>query len=199
MQNNPAKAPIPGNAFSGVLQELHAHAFSGVPGESDSFTLPVLVREYIAYALAIYYQCDHCQEHHQAAIERELRRAHEPEWQWKSMILEVVLFTRAIKRDISPAEWAHWGYQWARFVRSLGKTRACLASHIAFAIGIARADEDLMRFGWSSITATYADQNKLEGAIRDIVRVVVFMKAATSEFRTIPIIRLLLAERGIEA
>lgn len=198
MTSGPKKVPIPGNAFSGVLQELHAHAFSGVPGESDSFTLPILLREYIAYALAIYYQCDHCQEHHQAAVERELRRAQEPDWQWKSMILEVVLFTRAAKRNISPAEWAHWRYEWSRFARSLGSIRSCLASHIAFAIGIARADEDLMRFGWSAVSATYADQGKLEGAIRDIVRVVVFMKAATSEFRTIPVIKLLLAERGIE-
>ena len=59
-----ANPPILGRAFNDVLTELHAHVFTGVPGESDPFMLTLLEREYLAFALACYYQCDHCERHH---------------------------------------------------------------------------------------------------------------------------------------
>lgn len=53
---NTMKTPvIPGSAFAEILEELHAHAFEGSPGESDPFVLTFLEREYIAYVLALYY------------------------------------------------------------------------------------------------------------------------------------------------
>lgn len=189
---------IPGSAYDEVLQELHAHAFTGVPGESDPFTLGILEREYIAYALALYYQCDHCQDHHGAAVARELRRAKVADWPWRSTIEKIVLFTRTEKRWVSAAEWARWEHEWVRFTHVLGNEHALVASHVALAIGIARADKDLITFAWSAVGAAYPDPQRLLGMLRDVIRVVVFMKAATSEFRVTQILKLLLAARGIE-
>jgi hypothetical protein len=189
---------IPGSAYDEVLQELHAHAFTGVPGESDPFTLSLIEREYIAYALALYYQCDHCQEHHGAAVARELRKTQAEEWPWRPTIEKIVLFTRTEKQWVSAAEWARWENEWLRFTHVLGAEHALLASHVAFAIGIARADRDLINFAWTAVSASYADRQRLLGMLRDVVRVTVFMKSATSEFRVTQILKLLLAARGIE-
>lgn len=58
MPNKPV--PLLGFAFNDVLNELHQLVFEGVPGESPPFELTLLEREYIAYLLACYYQCEHC-------------------------------------------------------------------------------------------------------------------------------------------
>lgn len=189
---------IPGSAYDEVLQELHAHAFSGVPGESDPFTLSILEREYIAYALALYYQCDHCQDHHGAAVARELRKAKLADWPWRPTIEKIVLFTRTEKQWVSAAEWARWEHEWHRLNQVLGGEHALIASQIAFAIGVARADKDLINFAWAAVSAGYPDPQRLLGMLRDVIRVVVFMKAATSEFRVTEILKLLLAARGID-
>lgn len=68
------RQPVLGHAFNDVLMELHAHVFHGVPGESDPFVLTMLDREYIAFVLACYYQCEHCRAYHARAIERERRQ-----------------------------------------------------------------------------------------------------------------------------
>ena len=57
MPNKPV--PLLGFAFNDVLNELHQLVFEGVPGESPPFELTLLEREYIAYVLACYYQCEH--------------------------------------------------------------------------------------------------------------------------------------------
>ncbi|MGQ9832157.1 MAG: hypothetical protein ACUVQI_11400 [Thermochromatium sp.] len=64
--------------------------------------------------------------------------------------------------------------------------RPSRVSHAA--IGIARADENLMELAFESLTRHYPDDKTLLGVIRDIDRVVVFMKAATSKNRTDPIV-----------
>jgi len=55
-----------------------------------------------------------------------------------------------------------------------------------------------MTVAFKSLTILFADENTLLGAIRDIDRVVVFMKAATSKNRTDPMLRKQLQSRGIQ-
>lgn len=191
-------ASIPGTGFSDVFQELYQHAFTGAPGVSDPFTLSILDREYIALALAYYYQCEHCQQHHSQSVVRELRRARATEWAWKAAIIKSVVFTRIDKRDVSAAEWAVWSYELSRFARTLPADYRDLPSYIGYAIGVARDDEELIAFTWSTISAKYAEPEQLLGVVRDIQRVVLFMKAATSENRIAPIIENLLAARGVD-
>lgn len=190
-------ATIPGTGFSDVFRELYQHAFTGVPGASDPFTLSLLDREYIALALAYYYQCEHCQQHHSESVLRELRRARATDWAWKAAIIKSVVFTRVKKRDVSSSEWAVWSYELSRFARTLPTEHRDLPSYIGYAIGVARDDEELIAFTWAPISARYEDSEKLLGVVRDIQRVVLFMKAATSDNRTAPIIENLLAARGV--
>ena len=48
MAGRAVRESIQGQSFNDVLNELHAHTFSGSPGESDPFTLGELDREYLA-------------------------------------------------------------------------------------------------------------------------------------------------------
>ena len=96
--------PVLGNGFSEILQELHAHVFEGVPGESDPFVLSMLEREYIAYVLALYYQCEHCRVYHGRAIDRIRRKGDFPKWSWNEEMVKVSLFLRAERRYLSDVE-----------------------------------------------------------------------------------------------
>lgn len=198
MQKRQKPNQIAGSPFNDALLFLHEHAFTGVPGESDPFTLELIKREYIAYALSCYYQCDHCQEHHHAAIGRLLKKAAAP-WEWEHEIVKTVLFLRAEKSQISPVEWQHWMIEWQRFSRIMDARLAGLVDHIAYAIGFARDDRDLLDFAWQALAAKHTDPTYLKGAVRDIVRVAIFMKAATSKNRVEPIIMEQFRSRGIEA
>ena len=180
--------PILGNAFNDVLSELHAHVFTGIPGESDPFVLSMPEREYLAYALACYYQCDHCQRHHSRAIERERSAREASSWDWQHELVKITLFLRLSKEDVSPIEWNQWLDSWRKFSERIDHHHARLACFIAYAIGIARMDEALMDVAFASISDSEADTGRLKGIIRDIDRVVIFMKAATSKNRTDPII-----------
>lgn len=188
---------ISGRAFQDVLMELHQHVFDGVPDESDPFTLSKLVREYVAYVLACYYQCDHCVTHHERAIEHERTLAHEKPWKWQSDMVRALLFLRIEKKWVSPLEYKQWNKSWDKFAIRLHARHPGLPCYIAFAIGIARDDGDIMDLAFNSISSIYPDDNQLVGVIRDIDRVVVFMKAATSKNRTDPKLVKLLATRGI--
>ena len=59
-----------------------------------------------------------------------------------------------------------------------------LASYLAYAVGIARHDANLMDHAFASISVSIEDNNRLKGVIRDIDGVVAFMKAATSKNRS---------------
>jgi len=65
-------------------------------------------------------------------------------------------------------------------------------------MSVAAADEPLMRFEWAAICASYSDDKRLKGVLRDVARVVVFMKAATTANRVAPILKLMFAERGLD-
>jgi hypothetical protein len=191
------RSSVQGQPFNDVLNELHAHTFTGVPGESDPFTLSELDREYIAYSLALYYQCDHCSQYHGRAIERLRKELNSSDWEWQAEMVKLILFLRTSHDTISTLEWNGWTEAWRSFAERIHHHHFGLACNIAYAIGIARADEHLMGVAFKSLTILFPEENTLLGAIRDIDRVVVFMKAATSKNRTDPILREQLKARGI--
>jgi hypothetical protein len=183
---NQIKEPILGQAFNDILNELHAHAFSGVPDESDPFILTILEREYIAYVISCYYQCEHCQRHHGRAIETLLAEVPRKLASWQTSMIDATLLLRAIKTDVSPLEWERWVKLWDDYAKRLDAYHPCLASYIAYAIGIARKDTDLMELAFGYIKQQYPGYTEAMLRIRDIDRVVIFMKAATSKNRTDP-------------
>lgn len=192
----PSKS-IQGQPFNDVLNELHAHALTGVPHESDPFSLGELEREYIAFALALYYQCNHCQRAHGRTIDRLRKEAKVPKWEWHQELVKTILFLRTDCRDVSEIEWQGWISAWHKFASRIHYRHAGLASYVAYAIGIARHDQILMDLAFESISAKNERDSDLLGIIRDIDRLVVFMKAAVSKNRTDPIIRAQLNTRGI--
>ena len=197
--NEPKRQPVLGRAFNDVLTELHAHVFTGVPGESDPFVLSMLDREYVAYVLACHYQCEHCQHHHARAIERERDKLGIGSWDWKKELVRAVLFLRTARSEVSRSEWREWELSWRSFSRRIDLRHPNVASYIAYAIGIARNDEALMDLAFDSISALLPDDEALKGVIRDIDRVVIFMKAATSKNRSDPVILRHLKSRAISA
>lgn len=197
MANRPVRESIQGRQFNDVLNELHAHTLPGVPGESDPFTLSELEREYIAYALALYYQCEHCRVYHARRIGQMREEAGTGQWDWQADIIKLILFLRIAKADVSELEWQGWLQSWRHFAVRIHLHHPGLACSTAYAIGIARADETLMSLAFTSLDSIHEDNDRLLGVIRDIDRVVVFMKAATSKNRTDPLVRLQLSGRGI--
>lgn len=197
MPGHAVRESIQGRPFNDVLNELHAHTFSGSPGESDPFTLSELEREYIAYALAVYYQCDHCQLYHERAVERMRAKSGASPWAWQAEFTKILLFLRTSRASVSQMEWQGWVDSWRGFAGRIHYRYPGLACSVAYAVGIARADEHLMDLAFESLGKLYADEGILLGVIRDIDRVVVFMKAATSKNRTDPIVRRQLATQGI--
>jgi len=193
-----SKTPLLGWAFNDVLNELHQLVFSGIPGESDPFELTQLEREYIAYVLACYYQCGRCLEFHGRAVNLERRKEKSAEWKWKEELVNATLFLHLDGRKLSDLEWQQWLKAWGAFTKRLDSQHPCLASYIAYAIGIARNDQSLMDNAFDSISASVTDNNRLKGLIRDIDGVVIFMKAATSKNRSDPKIINHLKSRGIE-
>lgn len=197
MAGQAVQQSIQGQPFNDVLNELHAHTFTGSPGESDPFTLSELEREYIAYALALYYQCDHCLQHHGRAVERLRKQTGAPLWLWQKEFVKLVLFLRTSRTEVSSLEWEGWVEAWRRFAGWVHLQHPGLACNIAYAIGIARVDEHLLEVAFESLSKLYLEDGRLLGVIRDIDRVVVFMKAATSKNRTDPILRRQLDRCGL--
>ena len=190
--------PLLGWAFNDVLNELHQLVFEGVPGESDPFELNQLEREYIAYVLACYYQCGRCLVFHERAVRVARRKEKSPDWSWQDELISATLFLHLDGRKLSDIEWQRWLKVWADFAKRINARHVGLASYLAYAVGIARNDKNLMDHAFVSISASIEDNNKLKGVIRDIDGVVVFMKAATSKNRSDSTIINNLRSRGIE-
>ena len=193
------RQPVLGQAFNDVLMELHAHVFHGVPGESDPFVLSMLDREYIAFVLACYYQCEHCRVYHARAIERERTKAGVAQWDWQKELVRATLFLRTARDDVSQVEWGEWEQSWRAFAKRINLRHPSAACFIAYAVGIARNDQTLMNLAFGSISESIEDDETLKGVIRDIDRVVIFMKAATSKNRSDPVIIRQLSSRDIGA
>jgi len=193
-----ASTPLLGWAFNDVLNELHQLVFEGVPGESDSFELNQLEREYIAYMLACYYQCGRCQEFHERAVKVARRKDKLPDWNWKDELISATLFLHLDGRKLSDLEWQRWMKTWDDFAKRINLRHDGLANYLAYAVGIARNDKSLMDHAFTSISTSIEDNDRLKGVIRDIDSVVVFMKAATSKNRSDSTIISNLRSRGIE-
>ena len=190
--------PLLGWAFNDVLNELHQHVFEGVPGESEPFELTLLEREYTAYVLAIYYQCEHCLTFHERAVRVARRKEKSADWNWQDELISATLFLHLDGGKLSTIEWQRWLTTWVDFARRINLRHPCLASYLAYAVGIARHDTNLMDHAFASINASIEDNDRLKGVIRDIDGVVVFMKAATSKNRSDPTIINNLRTRGIK-
>jgi AhpD family alkylhydroperoxidase len=182
------KTPLLGWAFNDVLNELHQIVFEGIPGETAPFELTVLEREYIAFVLACYYQCNRCMEFHERAVNRAHKQAGVASWNWKEDLISATLFLHLDGRKLSPPEWDRWVEAWRIYARRLDNRQPNLAYYLAYAIGIARHDENLMSLAFEPISNANEDSNRLKGIIRDIDGVVIFMKAATSKNRSDPTI-----------
>ena len=190
--------PLLGWAFNDVLNELHQHVFEGVPGESEPFELTLLEREYIAYVLACYYQCDHCLTFHERAVRVARRKESSADWNWQDDLISITLFLHLDGGKLSDIEWQRWLKAWVDFSHRIDLHHPCMASYLAYAVGIARHDKNLMDHAFAAISASIEDDDRLKGVIRDIDGVVVFMKAATSKNRSDPTIIENLRSRGIE-
>ena len=190
--------PLLGWAFNDVLNELHQLVFEGIPGESEPFELTQLEREYIAYLLACYYQCDHCLTFHERAVRVARRKANSPDWNWQDELISATLFLHLDGRKLSDIQWQRWLKTWTNFAKRINSHHQNLANYLAYAVGIARHDKNLMDHAFACISASIEDNARLKGVIRDIDGVVVFMKAATSKNRSDSTIINNLRSRGIE-
>jgi len=190
--------PLLGWAFNDVLNELHQLVFEGIPGESDPFELSQLEREYIAYVLACYYQCGRCLEFHERAVRVARRKLKSADWNWQDELISATLFLHLDGSKLSDIEWQRWLKTWSDFSSRINSHHNGLASYLAYAVGIARNDKNLMNHAFTSISASIEDNNRLRGVIRDIDGVVVFMKAATSKNRSDSTIISNLRSRGID-
>lgn len=195
---NKSRTPLLGWAFNDVLNELHQLVFEGVPGESAPFELSRLEREYIAYVLACYYQCDHCLNFHGHAIKTARSKEKVADWNWRDDLISATLFLHLDGRKLSNIEWQRWLKTWADFAKHINLRHDGLANYLAYAVGIARNDKNLMDNAFACIEASIPDNDRLKYVIRDIDSVVVFMKAATSKNRSDSIIISHLKTRGIE-
>ena len=108
------------------------------------------------------------------------------------------LFLHLDGSKLSEMEWKRWLKTWADFSKHINVRHACLASYLAYAVGIARNDKNLMNQAFTCISETIEDNDRLKGVIRDIDGVVIFMKAATSKNRSDSTIINNLKTRGIE-
>jgi len=190
--------PLLGGAFNDVLNELHQLVFEGIPGESEPFELTQLEREYIAYLLACYYQCGRCLEFHERAVKVARRKEKAQDWNWRDELVSATLFLHLDGRKLSDIEWQRWLKTWADFAQRINTRHDNLADYLAYAVGIARNDKNLMDYAFSSISTAIEGNGRLKGVIRDIDGVVVFMKAATSKNRSDSTIIRHLQSRGIE-
>lgn len=94
-------------------------------------------------------------------------------------------------------EWDRWVQAWRSNAIRIDARHPTLACYLAYAIGIARHDKNLMDLAFESISNAHSDNDKLEGVVRDIDGVVIFMKAATSKNRSDATIVQHLKTRGI--
>lgn len=192
------KTPLLGWAFNDVLNELHQIVFEGVPGETAPFVLTQLEREYIAYVLACYYQCDHCMQFHERAVNLQRKKAAVADWDWKEDMISATLFLHLDGSKLSAVEWERWVKTWKTFAKRLDKRHPGLSCYLSYAVGIARHDKNLMDMAFASISNAHDDDEHLKGIIRDIDSVVIFMKAATSKNRSDATILSHLKSRGIK-
>jgi len=163
---------------------MHMMVFNGTDGEEQWDTyLDLRQKEYVALALAQYYQCDHCITHHLKAIEKLGIKEQKT---LRKNISSIILFLRIDTRTISNSEKEHWINAWHRFSDKIATTSGDAATPylIGLAIGIARNDEFLIDFCGKDMERILKDQMiEVRPAIGELESIVIFMKAAASKNR----------------
>jgi len=169
---------------SDLMNLMHMIVFNGTDGEEKWTTyLTLKQKEYVALALAKYYQCEHCIEHHSAALAK-LEKASISTI--SKNINSMILFLRIDTRTIGESEKKHWVHGWKRFAEKVTARSddKAIPYLIGLGIGMARNDNFLIEFCGSEIKQMYSAQglepNKVIG---ELEAVVVFMKAAVSKNR----------------
>lgn len=169
---------------SDLMSLMHMVIFSGTDGEEEwTNYLELKQKEYVALALAKYYQCEHCIEYHSAALAKLEKTSTST---ISKNINSMILFLRIDTRTISQSEKTHWIHGWQRFAKKITARSddKAIPHLIGLGIGIARSDDFLIEFCGSEIkqmcSAQGLDVNKVVG---ELEAVVVFMKAAVSKNR----------------
>ena len=169
---------------SDLMNLMHMVVFHGTDGdESWESLLELKQKEYVSPGLAEYYQCEHCIEHHMAALCK--LESVTPAVLTKN-INAMILFLRIDTRTIGKAEKQHWISSWTRFAHRLAmeSNDELMPYLMGLAIGIARDDDFLIAFCGEEVKKVTADKGMdLRAVIGELESVVVFMKAAVSKNR----------------
>ena len=142
-------------------------------------------KEYVALGLALYYQCDHCIDHHLAALCKIDKISKDTICQH---INSMILFLRIDTRVIGSSEKNYWVKAWQRFAKliSFQSNDPDLPYLIAVAIGIARNDEFLIDFCGTQVVSSCRSRGVNSRAmLGELEAVVIFMKAAASKNRIV--------------
>ncbi|OOZ41788.1 carboxymuconolactone decarboxylase family protein [Solemya elarraichensis gill symbiont] len=172
--------------ISDIMNLMHMMVFQGTDGEEkwDTYLTPKQ-KEYIALGLALYYQCDHCIDHHLAALCKLDKISKDTICQH---INSMILFLRIDTRVIGSSEQNHWIKAWQRFAKliSFQSNDPDLPYLIALAIGIARNDEFLIDFCGTQVVSSCESRGiKPRAMVGELEAVVIFMKAAASKNRIV--------------
>lgn len=171
---------------SDIMSLMYTVVFKGTDGEEKWTTyLTPKQKEYVALALAEYYQCKHCIEHHSHALHK-LEKLDKPSLSIN--MLSIVLFLRIDTRTVSEPEKEQWIEAWQRFAKNVSVDTGdqALPHLIGLAIGIARNDEFLIRFCGQDVYRILNEQSiEPHAAIGELEAVVIFMKAAASKNRVV--------------
>ncbi len=173
------------NHVSDLMSLMHMVVFEGTDGEEKwDMYLTLEQKECIALGLALYYQCDHCIEHHTKALSRLNKRV-TPETLDKNMNA-IILFLRTETSRITHSEKKRWIQAWQAFSikMSLQREDKVMPYLLGLAIGLARNDTFLIEFCGVEVKAQLEAQGiDARLAIGELESVVIFMKAAASKNR----------------
>jgi AhpD family alkylhydroperoxidase len=171
---------------SDLMNLMHMVVFNGTDGEEKwDIYLSAKQKEYIALGLAQYYQCDHCIDHHLAAL---CRLEPVSKSALSKNVNSMTLFLRIDTRGIGAAEKDHWTKAWKRFSYRVSQESEDLAMPylMGLAIGIARNDEFLINFCGEEVNTILTSQEiDVRAAVGELEAVVIFMKAAVSKNRVV--------------
>ena len=166
---------------------MHMMVFDGTDGEERWETyLTYDQKECVALGLAIYYQCEHCIEHHSKALCRSHKVS--PEVLSRNMN-SIILYLRTDLSRIGETEKARWIEAWDQLALKIALRRGDRATPylIGLAIGMARDDVFLIDFFGREVRQIFEDLGiDPRLAIGELESVVIFMKAAASKNRIVP-------------
>ena len=178
---------------SDLINLMHMMIFEGTDGDEEWETyLSLKQKEYISLAIAQYYQCEHCIEHH---LDMLCNLEKTSKTSLSKNVSSMILFLRIETKLISEVEKIHWVKSWKRFSFMISKESQdpVLPYLIGLSIGIARDDEFLIEFCGKEVCKVFSSNNiDSRVAIGELESVVIFMKAATSKNRVVDKIERLL-------